>query len=136
MKMDTRAYTKRWHACLKNRDQKLLHELLAPDAVFHSPIVWTPQEGRPKVEMYLQGAIFVLGNGSFRYVREVFDGPHCVLEFETEVDGITVQGVDMITWNEAGQIVDFKVMIRPLKAIQLVHEKMGRMLTMMGKLSS
>ena len=132
MIMNTKNFLKRWHKCVQNRDQKLLHELLAPDAVFHSPIVWTPQEGRAKAEMYLQGAVFVLANDHFQYSREICEGPHTILEFETVVDGITVQGVDMITWNEQGQITDFKVMIRPLKAIQLVHEKMGRLLAMMG----
>lgn len=131
--MDTRAFADRWHQCIKDRDQKLLFELLAPDAVFHSPIVWTPQEGKPLVGMYLMGAFYVLANESFHYVRELHDDKHSILEFQTVVDGITIEGVDMLTWNESGQIVDFKVMIRPLKAIQLVHQKMAAALQQFGK---
>jgi hypothetical protein len=122
-----------WHRILKNKDVKGLGELLADDAVFHSPVVHTPQEGKAKTTMYLAGAFHVLGNDSFRYVREVVSGRDAVLEFAVEVDGITVNGVDMIRWNEDGRIVDFKVMLRPLKAINLVHQKMGALLEQMGK---
>lgn len=129
--MDIKTNVARWHDCLSNRSPKMLHDLLAPDAVFHSPVVWTPQVGRPLVEMYLQGAFLTLLTDDFKYNREVSEGMCSILEFETVVDGITVQGVDMITWNDAGQIADFKVMIRPLKAIQIVQEKMAEMLERM-----
>ncbi len=118
----------RWHELLETNDQSILDELLADDVTFHSPVVHTPQEGKEITKLYLASASNVLGNGDFRYAREVLDGNNAVLEFVTEVDGIHINGVDMIRCNDAGQIVDFKVMIRPLKAINLLHKKMGEML--------
>ena len=123
--MDTLAL---WHQAVENRDAALLDRLLADDAVFHSPVVHTPQAGKQRTRMYLTAALQVLGNDSFRYVREVVQGREAVLEFEVEIDGIYLNGVDMITWNEEGKIVDFKVMVRPLKAIDMLHRKMAEML--------
>lgn len=107
-------------------------ELIAEDAVFHSPIVHTPQRGKALVSLYLSAAFYVLLNDSFRYVREVVGPRDAVLEFKVTVDGIEMNGVDMITWNEAGQIIDFKVMVRPLKAVNLIHHKMAEMLKARG----
>ena len=98
------------------------------DAVFHSPVVHTPQVGRPIVVAYLSAAGQTLGNDSFTYVREVVDGDTAVLEFTTEMDGIHVNGIDMITFDDEGMIKDFKVMVRPLKAINKVWEMMGAQL--------
>lgn len=117
-----------WHRVFKERNVQALDTLLAPDAVFHSPVVHTPQAGRAITKAYLAAALQVLGNESFRYVREVRQGRDAVLEFELELDGIHMNGVDMIRWNEQGQITDFKVMVRPLKAINLLHQKMAAML--------
>ena len=117
-----------WHAYVASRDPARLHALLAEDAVFHSPVVHTPQRGRPIVEKYLIGAMHVLGNASFRYEREIVGGTEAMLEFVTEIDGIVIDGVDIIRWNEQGLITDFKVMVRPLKAMQVPHQKMGEML--------
>jgi len=117
-----------WHELVLNRNARGLRDLLADDVVFHSPVVHTPQTGKAVTTQYLAAAFQVFFNASFRYVREVV-GPHdAVLEFQVEIDGITVNGVDMIRWNEDGRIVDFKVMIRPLKAINLIHQKMAAML--------
>jgi hypothetical protein len=104
---------------------------LTDTVVFRSPVVHTPQEGKPITMGYLLAAGETLGNGSFRYTRAFDCGDKAVLEFETEMDGILVNGVDMIEWNEQGQITDFKVMVRPLKAIQTVHAAMGAMLAKM-----
>ena len=117
-----------WHDIVKSRDTKLLQDLLADDAVFHSPVVHTPQLGKALTAKYLTAAFHVFFQGEFRYVREVIGERDAVLEFEVTIDGILVNGVDMIKWNDAGKIVDFKVMIRPLKAINLIHQKMGAML--------
>jgi hypothetical protein len=117
-----------WHELVKTRDPDGLDAVLADSAVFHSPIVHTPQVGKPITKLYLLAAFQVFFNETFRYVREL-RGPHdAVLEFDVEIDSIRVNGVDMIKWNDDGQIVEFKVMIRPLKAIQLIHERMGAML--------
>ncbi|WIT10145.1 nuclear transport factor 2 family protein [Paucibacter sediminis] len=122
----------RWHQIMQNRDVAGLDALLAPDAVFFSPVVHKPQQGRAITRMYLAAAFSVFGNESFRYVRELKSERDAVLEFELELDGISINGVDMIKWNEAGQISEFKVMLRPLKAVNLIHQKMAAMLQAMA----
>lgn len=121
-----------WHELVRSRDAARLDELLAEEVVFHSPVVHTPQRGKAITTMYLRGALHVLNTEHFRYEREVVGARDAVLEFVTEIDGIQINGVDLIRWNEAGQIIDFKVMIRPLKAINLVHQKMGELLSRVG----
>jgi hypothetical protein len=117
-----------WHRVVAHRDVRGLDPILADDAVFHSPVVHLPQAGKALTRAYLAAAFSVLGNDSFRYVREVVGERDAVLEFVAEVDGIHVNGVDMIRWNDEGKIVDFKVMLRPLKAVNLVHQKMAAIL--------
>ena len=117
-----------WHRIVRERDVEALDALLADEVVFHSPVVHTPQRGRPITTMYLAAAAAVFGNASFRYVRELVGARDAVLEFVVEIDGIEVNGVDMIRWNDGGRIEDFKVMLRPLKAINLIHQKMGALL--------
>lgn len=130
-----------WHRILRERDFNALETLLDEKVVFHSPVVHTPQAGRAVTMLYLKAAFGVLGGGSkkhdagasddggkFRYVREVVGESDAILEFVTEIDGIVVNGVDLIRWNDAGRIVDFKVLIRPLKAVHKVHEMMAGML--------
>lgn len=116
---------------LTSHDAADLSAMLHDDVVFRSPVVHTPQEGKAITMMYLGAAGETLGGDSFHYTR-VFDcGDKAVLEFACVMDGIEVNGVDMIEWDEAGLITDFKVMVRPLKAIQTVHAAMGRMLEQM-----
>lgn len=117
-----------WHAVVQQRDMALLATLLADDVVFHSPVVHTPQRGKAITLLYLQGAMQVLNTAQFRYVREVAGEHDAVLEFVTEIDGLHVNGIDLLHWNTAGQIDDFKVMVRPLKAIHALHQKMGELL--------
>ncbi|MEM8615764.1 MAG: nuclear transport factor 2 family protein [Pseudomonadota bacterium] len=117
-------------------DDATLREQLHTDVVFRSPVVHTPQAGKAITFAYLAAAGETLGNESFTYTR-IFDcGDKAVLEFETVMDGIQVNGVDMIEWDENGLITDFKVMVRPLKAIQMVHGHMGRMLEAMKNQAS
>jgi len=119
----------RWHAYMEGgSDPALLAAMLAEDAVFHSPVVHTPQAGKAVVMAYLVAASHVLGNDTFHYVRELVDGDEMMLEFVTELDGTTINGVDIIRWNAAGKIQDFKVMVRPLKAINKVWEMMAAQL--------
>jgi hypothetical protein len=118
----------RWHRLVESRDPSSLASWLAEDAVFHSPVVHTPQVGRALVARYLAAAIQVLGVDSFRYVREIVGATDAALEFEVVIDDIVVNGVDLVHWNEAGQVTDFKVLIRPLKAVQLIHQRMGELL--------
>ena len=117
-----------WHQVVKSRDAAALKELLAEDVVFVSPVVHTPQAGRPITLAYLHAAMQVLNNPSFHYLNQWYGPASAVLEFECEVEGITVNGIDMIHWNAAGHIDHFKVMVRPLKAVNKLHEMMGRAL--------
>ena len=122
-----------WHAVMASRDIAALDSLLADEVVFHSPVVHTPQRGKAITSQYLQAAMQVLGGPGFRYVREVWSDTDAVLEFVNEIDGITLNGIDMIRWDSDGKIVDFKVMVRPLKAVNLLHQKMAEMLQRAGK---
>ncbi len=117
-----------WYQLVKERNSGGLDALLADGAVFHSPVVHSPQVGQSITKKYLAAAFHVFFNESFRYVRELRGNNDAVLEFEVELDGIFVNGVDMIKWNEDGQITEFKVMLRPLKAVNLIHQKMAAML--------
>lgn len=120
-----------WHRIVERRDLQGLAELLAEDAVFCSPIVHKPQAGRAVTTLYLAAAFDVFFNDSFRYVRQII-GPHdAMLEFETTIDSTHVNGVDIIKWNARNQIVEFKVMVRPLRAINLIHERMAAVLQAM-----
>lgn len=117
-----------WHRIVNERDAAGLDALLAEDAVFHSPVVHTPQVGKAVTRAYLAAALAVFGNDSFRYRRELHGDYDAMLEFELELDGIAINGVDLIRWNAQGRITEFKVMLRPLKAVTLIHEKMAAML--------
>jgi len=125
----TAANLARWHAYMEGGSSPAtLAGLLADDAVFHSPVVHTPQAGKAIVMAYLVAASHVLGTDKFHYVRELVDGDEMMLEFVTELDGITINGVDIIRWNADGKIIDFKVMVRPLKAINKVWDMMAAQL--------
>ncbi|MCV2369745.1 nuclear transport factor 2 family protein [Roseateles oligotrophus] len=124
---------KLWHHIVDSADAQALGELLADDVVFHSPVVHKPQQGKALTGMYLAGALQVLLKpGKFRYLREIVGPRDAMLEFIAEVDGIEINGVDIIRWDETGRICDFKVMIRPLKAINLLQQKMAEMLQLMA----
>ena len=113
----------------KSQDHRALWDLLHPDAVFESPVVHTPQRGREITFKYLASAGKVLGGPGFRYVREWRSDNGAVLEFENEIEGININGVDIITFNDDGSLIThFKVMVRPLKAINLLHRLMGEQL--------
>ena len=130
--MSNNANLKRWHDYIQGGStDEALSAILHEDAVFHSPVVHTPQRGKKIVMAYLGAAAQTLGNDSFRYAKEIVDGPHVMLEFETEMEGIAVNGIDLITFDEEGLITDFKVMVRPLKAVNKVWEMMGRQLEAM-----
>ena len=120
-----------WHDMLRQRDLSRLDDVLAERCVFLSPIVHTPQQGRDLTRFYLTGALNVF-NDSFKYVKEIVTAEHAVLEFTCEVDGIVVNGVDIMTFDEAGKIIEFKVMVRPLKAVNLMHARMRAMLETMA----
>ena len=117
-----------WRRLVEIRDSNGLSELLDEDVVLYSPIVQTPQRGKQDALVYLTGAFKVFFNNSYRYVREFSGSNDAVLEFETEVDGIVVNGVEMIKWNEHGKIVELKVMLRPLNSINKIHQDIAEKL--------
>jgi len=135
-----------WHKLLRGDFEGGLDAILADDVVFYSPIVFSPQRGKALAKMYLEAAFSTLagdsdagsagaseaeGSKKFRYTKEVVSGNHAILEFETHVAGKYINGVDIISCNDAGLISEFKVMIRPLQAVNLLHQKMAAMLEKM-----
>ena len=125
----TPAALSKWHNYLKSHDHQALWEALHPDAIFESPVVHTPQRGREITFKYLSSAEKVLGGPGFKYVGEWLGGNGAVLEFEKEIEGIRINGVDIITFDDTGRLIThFKVMVRPLKAINLLHRLMGEQL--------
>jgi hypothetical protein len=122
--------SKKWHAVALSGDEGAIAGLLHDDAVFESPVVHTPQRGKPITLKYLASAGKVFGDTGFHYVGEWEGQNSLILEFNAEIDGVKVDGIDMITWDDAGLITNFKVMVRPLKAVNMLHQKMGEMLAM------
>jgi len=118
----------RWYSYMRDHDRAALWDLLHPDAVFESPVVHTPQRGRDIVFKYLSSAEQVLGGPGFSYRGEWRNDTGAILEFETTLEGITINGIDMITFDRDDRITHFKVMVRPLKAINLLHRLMGERL--------
>ena len=114
----------KWHEVINSDDMNTLDNIIAEEAVFSSPVVFTPMEGKEITMMYLHAAGQSFNMEKFRYTKEIHDGMNSVLEFETYIDDISVNGIDMIEWNQDGMISNFKVMIRPFKAVQKVQEKM------------
>ncbi len=137
-----------WHKFLQGDLPGGLDQLLHDDVVFYSPVVYTPQKGKAITTLYLQAAAGTLNEprkaeggassqpvdskGSFQYVTEVMSGNTAVLEFETTIDGKYVDGIDMITCDDDGKIIEFKVMVRPLQAVHAIHQAMQTMLEQLG----
>lgn len=118
----------RWIEIIDTGRTDELHELLAEDAVFYSPAVFTPQEGRAKAVAYLAAAAKLFANTGFHYVEQWYAERSAVLEFAADIDGVHVNGIDMVHWNDDGKITSVKVMLRPLKALQTVVPEMGKLL--------
>lgn len=122
---------KDWHTVVQQKDYKLLKSLLHKNAVFYSPLVFKAQEGRALALAYLTAASNMFEGTGFHYVKEVIGENEAVLEFNAQIDGIQIDGVDIITWDQDGKITEFKVMLRPFKAIEKVGEKMKAQLESM-----
>ena len=121
---NAKSLIKKWHKVIETDNLELLNDIIADNAIFSSPVVFKPMEGKEITMMYLNAAGESFNMEKFEYTKEIHDGMNSVLEFETYIDEIFVNGVDMIEWNEDGKICNFKVMIRPFKAVQKVQEKM------------
>ena len=117
-----------WHEAVTKNDLTAFEAIVADDAVFESPALHTPQVGKAMVSMYLRGAMMVLNNGSFRYVEEWLSARSAVLEFEATVDGLLVNGVDILRWNDEGRVTSFKVMVRPFKGLTALMAAMKKLL--------
>ena len=117
-----------WHRLVESNDPSGLEDLLADDVTFYSPIAHTPKEGKAITQKFLTAAFKALFNDSVRYVREIIGEKDALLEFMVDLDGIQVNGVDIITWNDEGKIIEFKVLIRPRKGMEAVGEHMLRTL--------
>ena len=126
----------KWYAYMKSHDTRALWDLLHPDAVFESPVVHTPQRGRDITFKYLTSAAKVLGGPTFKYTGQWTNGTGAVLEFENVIDGIKINGVDIISFDADGRITHFKVMVRPLKGINMLHQLMGEQLMQQGGATS
>ena len=124
---DQPAALRAWHAIVAARDPALLIDLLADDVEFRSPAVFAPQQGKALTTLYLSGALVVLGP-SLRYVSEWYDDSSAVLEFEASLDGVYVQGVDILRWNADSKLISFTVMVRPLRGLEKLVELMARQL--------
>jgi hypothetical protein len=122
----------RWHAAVKANDLTGFEAIVADDAVFESPALHKPQLGKATVSMYLRGALMVLNNGSFRSVDEWGSKRSAVLEFTAEIDGLVVNGVDILRWNEEGLVTSFKVMVRPYKGLMALMAAMKKLLETSG----
>ena len=132
----------KWHEIMKSGGSDAaakLDDLLHDDVVFYSPVVFTPQKGKDVTKLYLAAASGVFSTkkknqseekkeSKFKYVKEIVEGNTACLEFETEMNGIYVNGIDLITWNDDNKITEFKVLIRPLQAVNTIHQMMGKML--------
>lgn len=125
---DQPAPLRRWHAVVESKNPALLDELLADEVVFRSPAVFAPQEGKALTASYLTAALKVLGP-SLRYVSQWHDDASAVLEFEADLNGIYVQGVDILRWSGEGKLVSFTVMVRPMRGLQKLVELMALQLT-------
>ena len=117
-----------WHTLIKNKAVSQVSTLLADDVTLYSPVIHTPIQGKELVSMYLTAAFHTFLNGSFTYDREFSADNAAVLEFSLAIQGIDINGIDMITWNEAGKITEFKVMIRPYQALNMINDQMTAML--------
>ena len=115
----------KWHEIVESGKSEKLSDLIDNDCVFFSPVVFSPQEGKELTIKYLSAAALVLGDESFKYTKEIVNENNACLEFELELDGIKINGVDLISWNDENKINEFKVLIRPLKGVQLIHQLMG-----------
>ena len=137
---------KNWHRAMKSKDGETWDELLDEEVVFYSPVVFTPQKGKKITMMYLMAATSVFGSADvdsestrdaqteskFRYVNEIIGENSAVLEFESEIDGTYINGADLLRWDENDKLVEVKVMVRPLQAVNMLHQKMKSMLEAMS----
>ena len=123
----------KWHEVVTTQNQDLLKSILAENVTFYSPVVFTAQKGKSLTILYLMAAAQVFNNKSFSYTKEIINENHATLEFELNINGIEINGIDLITWNKEGMIIEFKVFIRPLQGVNVIHKMMQQMLENFSK---
>ena len=123
----------KWHEVVTTQNQDLLKSILAENVTFYSPVVFTAQKGKSLTLLYLMAAAQIFNNKSFSYTKEIINKNHATLEFELNINGIEINGIDLITWNEEGMIIEFKVFIRPLQGVNVIHKMMQQMLENFSK---
>ena len=116
---------KAWHKIVVNGELAKLNEILDEDCIFYSPVVFSPQNGKEATKKYLSAAAIVFADDSFKYTKELISNGLACLEFELVLNEININGIDIISWNEEGKRTEFKVMIRPLKAVEIIHKYLG-----------
>ena len=114
-----------WHEVVKSGEIVKLDNILDEDCIFYSPVVFSPQKGKEATRKYLSAAAIVFADDSFKYTKELVSSHLACLEFELVLNEININGIDIISWNEEGKITEFKVMIRPIKAVEIIHKYMG-----------
>ena len=114
-----------WHEVVKSGEIAMLDNILDENCIFYSPVVFSPQKGKEATKKYLTAAAVVFADDSFKYTKELVSSRLACLEFELILNEININGIDIISWNEEGKITEFKVMIRPLKAVEIIHKYMG-----------
>lgn len=124
----THPVIQRWLEVIESGRTDELDDMLTEDAVFYSPAVFTPQRGRATAVAYLRAAEYMFRDTGFHYVEKWYGDNSAVLHFAAEVDGLSLEGIDMLHWNDDGKITSVKVMIRPFKALQGVIGKMAELL--------
>jgi len=123
----------KWHQAVQTKDIEILNEILAEDVVFYSPVVWSAQKGKEITKMYLTAALHVIGGKDFKYEKEIVSNNQACLEFSTMIGAININGVDIITVNDEGKIIEFKVMVRPLKGMMALKDKMFELMKIMNQ---
>lgn len=118
----------KWHQVVELRDYNLLKEILSENVIFYSPIIYTPQKGKSITLNYLVAASEVFNSSNFKYTKEIINNKFASLEFKLTIDDTEINGIDLISWNEEGLITEFKVFIRPLQGVNLIHKLMQKML--------
>ena len=118
----------KWHEVVKNRDYNLLESILSDDIIFYSPVVYTPQKGKQLALQYLMAASEVFNSASFQYNKEMIGESSASLEFSLTLDSTDINGIDLISWDKTGKINEFKVFIRPLQGVNMIHKLMQRMM--------
>ena len=115
-----------WHLVVESGDMNLLDEILDEDCIFYSPVVFSPQAGKEITKKYLSAAAIVFADETFKYTKEIESAKIACLEFELVLKEIKINGIDIISWKDDGKITEFKVMLRPLQAGELIHKYMGQ----------